>query len=106
VQGLQLGAPVGTVTVTDPNLPTPGTTETITVQNDGRFVVLPNLDGISGFLQLGPTQQVDPGVEPTVTLILRATNGFGLFFEKTFILTVLAAPTTRAHSSAFSPAYS
>lgn len=102
------GATVGTLTATDPNLPPPGSSQTMTVTNDARFSVTP-IDGFTGTLALLPGQQVDFAMEPAVTLTVRTTNAFGLFLEHVFVITVIPVgppPVGRAHSSGFSDGFS
>ena len=101
VQGAQAGAVVGNLTAVDPDLP--GDTDVMTVMNDARFVCVAT-SNYQAVLQLVPLQQIDPVAEPTVTLVVRATDSGGLFVEVTFVIVVL--PVVSPGEAAFSLAFS
>ena len=73
-----VGAAVGNVTVTDPNV---GDTHTITV-DDTRFQV------VGGLLRLKPGLSIDHEIEDSVTLQLTAEDQDGLDYSESFTITV------------------
>ena len=78
----QAGAVIGNVTVVDPNV---GNTHTLTV-NDSRFEV------VGGQLKLKAGTSLDFEAEPSVSVVVTATDNGGLSLSETFVIGVTDDP--------------